>query len=236
MVCQISTLPLLADCCPSPPLTPWLDTSGCIPPPPPLIVSIAVVVSQFSPPSSPLSPPPRCCLRRWHLYWQLSHHPIQLLTMIFWFGSIPLGGMSNIYSPFTRRLLNIDLFRESVVHWPDKYYSCTQTCISVVDLIRVSFRFFSVLSSFVHPDVHLWGSLEYVPHLCTQTCISAVHLIHAYFRRALNIRRLEIIVDDHLISLFNDYLVCIYYDFSRFYKWIQYMRSSLCSLLIDIRV
>ena len=49
---------------------------------------------------------------------------------------------------------------------------CIQTCISVVNLIRASLRLFSVLSSFVHPDVHLWGSLEYFPHSCTQTCNS----------------------------------------------------------------
>ena len=44
------------------------------------------------------------------------------------------------------------------------------------------------------------------------------------------------IVDGHLIFIFNNSLVYIYYNFSRLYKWVQYMRSFLCSLLIDIRV
>ena len=44
------------------------------------------------------------------------------------------------------------------------------------------------------------------------------------------------IIDNHLISIFNDSLVYIYYNFSRLSKWIQYMRSSLCILLINRRV
>ena len=135
----------------------------------------------------------------------------------FWSG-LPLYGNR-------RSVLIIDTFRESVVHWPEKYYSRTQTCISVVHLICESVRFFSILSSFLHPYVHLWGSLAYFTHSCTQTWIWAVHLIRASFRRALNIRRLGMIVDNHLISLFNDSLVYIYYDFSQFSKAIQYARS-----------
>ena len=34
----------------------------------------------------------------------------------------------------------------------------------------------------------------------------------------INVRRLAMILNDHLISLFNDYLVHISYDFSQFYK------------------
>ena len=135
-----------------------------------------------------------------------------------------------------RSVLIIDSFIESVIHWPKTYYSCTQTCISVVHRIRASFRFFSLLSSFVHPDVHLWGYLAYFPHSCTQTCILAVHLTRESIRRALNIRRLEMLVNGNIISLLKDSLVYIYYNFSRFSKWIQCMRSSLCSLLIDRRV
>ena len=95
---------------------------------------------------------------------------------------------------------------------------------------------FRVISSFVHPDVHLWGSLAYFPHSCTQTCISAVHLIRASFRRALNVRRLEMIFYNHLISLLKYSLVYIYCYFSQFSKWIQYMRLSIYILLIYRRV